>query len=206
MRILPEIPFSRLLVVPALAAALLLAGCKTGDSKPSDRSAFAVVIKKGGAPELEHRAFDPSLPGYWLVSEYGAESVIQLSRIKDEPLTKTFTLMLRTKPDASETKPSELDVFRVTSGAYSILTRFNSEKTAPVYISAIGGKEAVLVKSDTEGRYIRFERVDERVKVTFTSEVLSILGDDFVVKWLDVDPSRKNDDAKAAEIDARRVL
>ncbi len=207
MRLAPAISLPRLFAATAAAATLFLAACSTQEGKPSERSAYALTIAKGAAPELDRRAFDPNLPGYWLV---GREATIQLSRIQDEPLTKTFSLMLRTKPDATAAKPSEIDVLRISTPNYRIVTKFNPDKVAPVDIMAYSekkeGTEFVVVKTDTTGRYLAFERVGEHVKVTFTAEAMSILGDDFVMTWEDRQPGRKVDPAAAAEAAARRVL
>lgn len=187
---------------------LLLCGCSTLEKK-TPGPAYAVSIVKGAATELDHRVFDASLPGYWLV---GAAGTIQVSRVNDEPLPKTFSFMLRTRPDATPEAPSRIATLRITSPLYRVVTKFNPGAPAPVDIMAYSEKktvtEFVLVKTDSTGKYIAFEQAGAHVKVTLTTELMAVLGDDFVLTWEDAPDGTKSDSAKAVSAEAaeRRIL
>ena len=175
--------FSRTFAPAAFALALLaFSGCSAANSGPDAGPAYGVNIVKGCAGEIDHLNYDPALPGFWLV---GSDATIQVSRVKDSESPKTFRFMLRTKPDATETKPSEIDVLRILTPNYRLVTKFNPTKIEPVdifsYTEKKDGGAAVLVKTDSTGKYIAFERVGERIKVTLTAEALAILGPDMAI-------------------------
>lgn len=64
------------------------------------------------------------------------------------------------------------------------------------------------MKSDESGRYIRFERIGEYVKVTFTAEGMNLIGDIATISWKELPADKKSDsDHSAAEAEGwRRVL
>ena len=186
------------------AAAVLLAGCSTYDLEADRNSAYSVNLTKGAAAEIDHPAYDPEVKGYWLV---GTDATLQFTLVKDAEIPEQFCFMLRTKPDASTAKPSEIDVFKILTPQYRVVTKFNPAKPAPVDILTYKGD--VLVKSDDTGKYIRFERVGERVKVILTKECLrSVVGADAAISWTDYPPSKKSSNNRSpAEAEGwRRVL
>jgi hypothetical protein len=202
MRILSETGFTRTLAALALAAVLpVLSGCTHAavDSTDTSEPAYGANMVRGCAVELEHPYYDPELPGYWLV---GNNATLQISHLKGVTRPKTFSFMLRTKPDATLAKPSELDIFKILTSNYRIVTKFNPNKTAPVDILAYTekkeGTEVVLVKTDTTGKYVTFERVGERIKVTLTEEGMNLIGEDAAISWVDLPPGKKSESEHSA--------
>lgn len=195
----------------ALVALPVFSGCTNSTSQSTDESdpAYAANIVRGCAVELEHQYYDPSLPGYWLV---GNDATLQISRMDGVKTPKAFSFMLRTKADATVTKPSEIDIFKILTANYRIVTKFNPNNTAPVDILAYTdkkeGTEVVLVKTDTTGKYLTFERVGERIKVTLTEAGMNLIGEGAAISWVDLPPGKKSSsDHSAAESEGwRRVI
>lgn len=187
----------------AISIISLVSGC--ADSGPETKDApFAVRLTKGAAAEIDRPGYDPKLGGYWLV---GRDAVMEFSRVEGATTPEEFTLMLRTKPDASEKNPSELDLFKIIAPRYRVVTKFNPANPAPVDVLTYRGD--VLVKSDNSGKYIRFERVGERVKVTLTKACLdSLVGSDAAISWADYPKDKKSSDNRSpAESEGwRRVM
>lgn len=212
MRILSQARFPRALAALALAAALpVFSGCTESlqDSADSSEPAYGANMVRGCAVELEHPFYDPTLPGYWLV---GNNATLQISHLRGVQRPKTFSFMVRTKADATLAKPSEIDIFKVLTPSYRIVTKFNPNKTAPVDILAYTekkeGTEVVLVKTDSTGKYIAFERVGERIKVTLTEAGMNLIGEDATISWTDLPPGKKSEsEHSAAESEGwRRVV
>lgn len=185
-----------------LAATLVVTGCafepyKDEKSAPGS-SPYIIELTKGVAGEIGNQSYDPALGGYWLVS--GTEATISMSLAKGCKVPGQFSFMLRTSPAASDAAPSELNLFKVLSPRYRIVTKFNPGKAAPVDIITPDGD--VLVETDSTGKYIRFERVGKYVKVTFTQACLrDLMAPDAVVTW----SGRKADAPKPVET-WRRVV
>lgn len=188
---------SRLRTTAALLGVALLAGCTT-PQKTEKTAAYAVNLA-GGTAEIDHPGYDPELGGYWIV---GYSVTMKFMQVRNQPIPESFSFMLRTKPDASLGRPSQLDYFKIIS-KYNVVTRFNDGTLAPVDILTLKGD--ILVKTDTTGKYIRFERVGERIKVTLTKECLTQLIDtDAVISWSDKQTAPKR---SANESESwRRVL
>lgn len=192
-----------------LAAPAVFTGCTEKTAAQSAEMYYQVRLVRTAAVELEHPSYDATLPGYWLV---GNDSIVQMARVKNVTQPKEFSFMLRTKAAATRDNPSEIDIFRVLTPTYRIVSKFNPKKTAPVdilsYKEKKEGTEVVLVKSDESGRYLRFERVGEYVKVTFTTEGMNLIGDIATISWKELPESKKSDsDHSAAEAEGwRRVL
>ena len=198
-----------LFVCAGLAALPTFTGCTEKTEEKSAEMYYQVRLVRTAAVELEHPSYDPTLPGYWLV---GNDSIVQMARVKGVTQPKEFSFMLRTKAAATRELPSELDIFRVLTPTHRIVSKFNPKKIAPVdilsYREKKEGTEVVLVKSDESARYIRFERVGEYVKVTFTTEGMNLIGDIVTISWKELPPGKKSDsDHSAAEAEGwRRVL
>ncbi len=202
MRILSKTFFARKLSALVLVAVLPVfsgcAGSSYADADPAD-AAYAVNMTRGCAVELEHPYYDASLPGYWLV---GSNATIQISHLKGVERPATFSFMVRTKPDATLANPSEIDIFKILTPKYRIVTKFNAKKAAPVDILAYTekkeGTEVVLVKTDSTGKYLTFERVGERIKVTLTAEGMSLIGEDATMSWVELPPGKKSESEHSA--------
>ena len=193
----------------ALVALPVFSGCNSEGTAASPEMYFQMRAVRTVANELDHPGYDASLPGYWLV---GNDSIVQLIHPKDVKRPKQFCFMIRTKPTASAENPTDIDIFRIVTERYIIVSKFDPKQTAPVDILSRTekkeGTEVVMMKSDTTGRYLRFERVGEYVKVTITEEGLGVVGDLATVSWRELPPGKKSDSAhSAAEAEGwRRVL
>ena len=189
--------------VLTLCSLALLTGCSSFKLDDGQNAAYAVNLGKGASTEIDHTSFDPKLPGYWLV---GSEATIQFTGIKGSEIPETFCLMLRTKPDASAKKPSELDLFKIITSRYRIVTKYTPGTPAPVDILSYQGD--VLVKTDNTGKYIRIESRGEFIKVTLTRECLTqLIAGDAAISWADYPQSKKPAARTPAEAEGwRRVL
>lgn len=201
----------RLSALAALALSGLVVGCtSTGDASGDARPAgHSVTLVSGCAVELDHAVYDPALPGYWVV---GSEAMIQLSRLPEATDDGELVLMIRTKPDASLAAPSRLDSFRILTRTHRIVTKFDpsASTVAPVDVIAVTikkeGTEAVLVMTDTAGRYLSFKQEGERVRVTFTPEGLRLIGSDAAISWKDSSRAVAPVGTPAETTEARRIL
>lgn len=212
MRITSEINSPRKFTAIALIAVLTVfsgcAGVSHDETDDPNEAAYGVNMVRGCAVELDHPTYDPALPGYWLV---GNNATIQISHLKGRKRPKHFSFMLRTKPDASSAKPSEIDIFKILTPRYRIVTKFSPNKPAPVDILAYTekkeGTEIVLVKTDSTGKYLVFDRVGEHIKVTLTEDGMNLIGEDAAITWVDLPPGKKNDgEHSAAEAEGWRKV
>ena len=199
--------FRPLVALPCFAL-LALAGCGSEPAAPV--SPYDVFLVRGCATDIEHETYDPGLPGFWLV---GTEATTQVSLAKDAVIPDEFVFMLRTRATATKENPTRLAVVKFQTPRYWIFTSFDAKGTAPVdiisYQQKKEGTEIVPVESDKAGRFIRFEQVGERVKVTLTGKGLALLGRDFTLSWSET-PAKAGTPAaevqNKAEAKTRRMM
>lgn len=198
--------FSRPLFLAPLFALGALTGCSS--TEPA-KAPYSVYLDYGCTTDIEHEAYDPALPGYWLV---GTAARIQVSLGKDATTPDEFVFNIRTRATATKDDPSRLERVLILTPRYRIITGFGRKGAAPVdiisYLEKKEGVELVPVESDKEGRFISFEQDGERVKVKLTKRGLALLGPDFTFTWAETVADAKaieNDKAKAA-LRERRVL
>lgn len=199
----------RFALVAPLVAAACLGGCSS-ETPDKPESPYAVVLERGCAVDLEHEVYDPKLPGFWLV---GTDATVSMSLAKGKTRPDSYAFMIRTRATADAAKPSRLDTVSFLTARYRVLTGFNAKGARPVNVLAYTekkeGTEIIPVESDASGKFIIFEQVGDRVKVTITRKGLDMLGDDVAFTWKETPengrPAGLTDEQKAAA-KARRIM